>query len=150
MLAWSFSGRCPSMSHTAQGEMEMECDDQPTCGMGLAANADLPTKLGEWAAARAVVLERHTQALDQTDPAGRAEFDAYAALVRMHRAISDNLAHLAQQMAGDRDLPMGRHDAGVMADPNGQTAAFRRLVAIERDLLAMLSAKVAEAEMLLR
>jgi hypothetical protein len=126
--------------------MAMARDDQPTCGRGLAANAVLPAKLAEWTAARATVLERHTQALDRTDPAARAEYEAYAALVHTHRTIADELGRLAQQMAGYRDLPMARHDAAVLADPAGQAAAYQRFVAIEQELLALWSAKVAEAE----
>jgi hypothetical protein len=122
----------------------MAPDDQPTCGTGLAANAVLPATLAAWTAARAEVLERHTQALDRTDPAAREEFAAYTALVDAHRTIAGEFARLAQQMAGYRDLPMGRHDEAVMADPAGQAAAYQRLVAIERELLALLSAKVAE------
>jgi hypothetical protein len=126
-----------------------ENDEQPTCGKGLATNAVLPAKLAELTAAMAEVLERHTKALDMTDPAAREEFGAYAALVQAHRRIADELAALAQQMAGYRDLPMGRHDEAVMADPEGQAEAFRRLVAIERELLSLLTAKVEEGEQLL-
>jgi hypothetical protein len=130
--------------------MEMERDDQPTCGKGLAANAVLPAKLGELTAATAEVLERHTKALDVNDPAAREEFDAYAALVRAHRAVASELAKLAQQMAGYRDLPMGRHDEAMMADPAGQAEAFQRFVAIEREILAFLRTKVEQDERLLR
>jgi hypothetical protein len=130
--------------------MKMEPNDQPTCGQGLAANADLPAKLAELMAAMADVLERHTDALDLTDSAAREEFDAYSALVQAHRTVADELASLAQQMAGYRDLPMGRHDEAALADPQGQAEAFQRLLTTERELLALLSAKVAEGEELLR
>jgi hypothetical protein len=66
----------------------MAPDDQPTCGKGIAANAVLPAKLAELTAATAEVLERHTKALDLTDPAAREEREAYVALVRAHRAIA--------------------------------------------------------------
>jgi hypothetical protein len=130
--------------------MKMEPNDQPTCGKGLAANADLPAKLAELTAAMADVLERHTDALDLTDSAAREEFDAYSALVHAHRTVAGELASLAQQMAGYRDLPMGRHDEAALADPQGQAEAFQRLLTTERELLALLSAKVAEGEELLR
>jgi hypothetical protein len=52
-------------------------------------------------------------------------------------------------MAGYRDLPMARHDEAVMADPAGQAAAFQRLVAVERELLALLRARVESDEQLL-
>jgi hypothetical protein len=70
--------------------------------------------------------------------------------VQAHRAVAGELASLAQQMAGYRDLPMGRHDEAALADPQGQAAAFQRLLTTERELLALLSTKVAEGEELLR
>lgn len=127
----------------------MERDDQPTCGKGLAANAVLPAKLAELMAARAEVLERHTKALDLTDPRARQELDAYTTLARAHRGIATELTKLAQQMAGYHDLPMSRHDVKVMADPKGQAEAFRRFVAVERALLELLQAKLAAEEQLL-
>ena len=126
-----------------------EPDNTPTCGKGLAANAALPARIGELLGATAEVLERHTAALDRTEPAGRAELEAYTALVGAHRAIAGELASLAQQMAGYRDLPMARHDEAVMADPAGQAAAFQRLVAVERELLELLRARVESDEQLL-
>ena len=128
----------------------MEHDDQPTCGKGLAANAVLPAKLAELMDARADVLERHTKALDLTDPNAQTELDAYTKLARGHRDVARELASLAEQMAGYRDLPMARHDPTVMVDPKGQMDAFRRFVAIERELLALLQAKLEGEEKLLR
>jgi hypothetical protein len=124
-------------------------NDQPTCGQGLAANAVLPAKLAELLAARAEVLERHTQAVDLSDPNGQEERKAYTALSRAHRASAAELTKLAQQMAGCRDLPMARHDLTVMANPEGQMEAFRRFVAIEREVLALLQARLEEEQKLL-
>ncbi|HEV8638124.1 MAG TPA: hypothetical protein VG370_28250 [Chloroflexota bacterium] len=128
----------------------MGSDDQPTCGKGLAANAVLPAKLAELMAERADVLERHIKALDLADPNARTESAAYAALARAHRDVAGQLDSLARQMAGCRDLPMARHDQAVMADPNGQMAAFRRFVAIERELVGLLETKLEGEERLLR
>src|SRR3954452_24306874 len=83
---------------------DMERDDQPTCGKGLAANADLPAKLAGLLAARADVLEQHMKALDLTDPASRQERDAYDSLAGTHREIAAELDRMAQQMAGYRSL----------------------------------------------
>jgi hypothetical protein len=129
---------------------DVQGDDRPTCGKGIAANAVLPARLAELMAARAEVLERHTQALDLSDPASRQELDAYTSLVRAHRATADDLARLARQMTAYRDLPMGRHDLSVMADPRGQAEAFRRFVEIERELAALLQTKLEEDERLLQ
>ena len=129
---------------------DIQGDDRPTCGKGVAANAVLPARLAELMAARAEVLERHTRALDLTDPASRQELDAYTSLVRAHRAIANDLARLARQMAAFRDQPMGRHDLAVMADPSGQAEAFGRFVGIERQLAALLQTKLEEEQRLLQ
>jgi hypothetical protein len=124
----------------------MEDNDEPTCGKGIAANAVLPAKLAELMNARAEVLDQHTRALDLTDTNARIENDAYAQIVRAHREIGVALDNLARQMAGCRDLPMGRHDMNVMADPKGQMEAFRQFVHTERELSEFLRAKVEEDE----
>jgi len=128
---------------------QMEHGDRPTCGEGLAANAVLPAKLAELMAAQAEVLERHTRALDLTDATSQNELDAYTKLERAHRDVAGELADLAEEMARYRDLPMGRHDMAVMTDPKGQMEAFRRFVAVERELLEQLQAKLeGEGELL--
>jgi hypothetical protein len=126
------------------GEVEV-----PTCGKGLAANADLPAQLSRLLIARAEILERHMRALDLTDADAKQEHEAYTSLVHAHRAIGRELDGLARQMAGYHDLPMGRHDMAVMADPHGQAEAFRQFVDTERDLLELLKTRVAEAEKML-
>ena len=101
--------------------------------------AALPAKLADLMSARAEVLERHTRALDLDDAAGRQEFDAYTALVGAHREVAAELAALAQQMSGHRDLPMAPHDTAVLSGPLGQAEAFQRFKAIERELVELLS-----------
>jgi hypothetical protein len=128
----------------------MDHDDQPTCGEGLAANAVLPAKLAELMSARAEVLKRHTRALDLSDTAAQEELDAYTSLERAHRDVASELADLAEEMASYRNLPMGRHDMTVMTDPKEQMEAFRRFVAVEQELLALLQATLEVEEKLLR
>ena len=127
----------------------MDHDDEATCGKGIAAGADLPARLGQLLAARAEVLERHTRALDVDDANGRREHDAYMDLVGRHRAIAADLDALAQQMRSYRDLPMAAHNMEVMMDPNGQMAAFKTFVDIERELAAFLQTSVEENEKML-
>ena len=129
---------------------QMEHDDRPTCGEGLAANAVLPAKLAELMSAQAEVLKRHTQALDLTDATTQKELNAYTRLERAHRGVASELASLAEEMASYRNLPMGRHDMTVMTDPKGQMEAFQRFVAVERELLVLLQAKLEAEEKLLR
>ena len=129
---------------------QMEHDDWPTCGEGLAANAVLPAKLAELMSAQAEVLKRHTQALDLTDATTQKELNAYTRLERAHRGVASELASLAEEMASYRNLPMGWHDMTVMTDPKGQMEAFQRFVAVERELLVLLQAKLEAEEKLLR
>jgi hypothetical protein len=114
-----------------------------TCGQGLAEHAPLPAKLGELTAAVSDILERHTKALDLTDGNSKREYDAYRDLVRKHRGVANQLQETAMQMAGYRDLPMGRHDMKAMASPE-VIEAFERFVRIEQELLALLKARLEE------
>jgi hypothetical protein len=118
-------------------------DDQPTCGKGLAENSVLPAKLGELVASMADVLEAHLPALDITDEASRAEREAYMDLVRENREVAVQLEAIAAQMAGYRDLPMGRHLAQAMAGPR-VLDSFQRFVSVEQELLAFLRDRVEE------
>jgi hypothetical protein len=52
--------------------------------------------------------------------------------------------------ANCRDMLMPRHDAAILSDPRGQMEAFQRFVAIERELVALLDAKLQREETLLR
>lgn len=117
-------------------------DTEPTCGKGIAANAALPAKLAALLASQAEVLKRHAKALDLTDSNTQLELDAYTSLERAQRGVANDLARLAEEMAGYRSLPMGRHDMAVMIDPNGQMDAFRQFVALEREILELLQAKL--------
>jgi hypothetical protein len=96
------------------------------------------------------VLKRHTRALELADAAAQKELDAYTSLERAHRDVASELADLAEEMASYRNLPMGRHDMTVMTDPKGQMEAFRRFVAVEQELLALLRATLEVEEKLLQ
>jgi hypothetical protein len=120
-------------------------DDQPTCGKGLAENSTLPAKLGQIVAAMADVLEVHTEALDSSDPHAQAERRAYAKLVEQNRAAAAQLARIASDMAGYRDLPMGRHDMTAMRRPK-TVEVFEKLVRMKEELRESLQ-KTAERDL---
>jgi hypothetical protein len=112
-----------------------------TCGQGLAEHAPLPGKLAELMAAMANNLELHMAALDLGDHNAKREHEAYASLVRQHREIAERLGRISREMAGYRDLPMGRHDANAMSGE--QVAdAFRDLIALESQSLDSLRRQV--------
>jgi hypothetical protein len=116
-------------------------ETQPTCGKGLAEHSVLPAKLGEWTASVAENLELHMKALDLTDENSRRERDAYLELAKQYRQIAPQLQTTARQMAGYRDLPMGRHDPEAMASPK-TGEAFEKFVRLEQELLELLQQRV--------
>ena len=115
----------------------MSTSDQPTCGKGLAENSILPAKLSELMTAMVENLEAHMKALDLTDQNSRAEYEAYESLAKEHKQLAVQLQSVADQMAGYRVLPMGRHDEAAMAHPRIRDA-FEKLVQYKRELLALL------------
>jgi hypothetical protein len=122
--------------------------EQPTCGAGLAAHSALEAGLADLTAAVADVLDAHIPALDLTDGAARAEHDVYQDLVRGHRAAAAQLRALADRMASQRGLPMGRHDESVMSEPAARDS-FAAYVSAKRDLLAHLQAGLEQDEEML-
>jgi hypothetical protein len=116
-------------------------DDQPTCGQGLAEHSQLPAILARLMAATANVLERHQAALVLDDEHARREHEAYGSLAKAHRTLAEGLQSTAREMAGYRDLPMGRHDEQVMMS-TGALDAFEGFVKAERELLALVEAAV--------
>ena len=115
----------------------MNASEQQTCGKGLAENSVLPAKLGELISAMAENLETHRKALDLTDQNSRAEDDAYEKLLKELRQISAQLSVTASEMAGYRDLPMGRHDQKAMTHPRVEET-FEKFVQSKRGLLEFL------------
>jgi hypothetical protein len=115
--------------------------EQMTCGQGLAENSVLPTQAGELIEAVAEVLEVHMRALDQSDPSSRREYEAYRKLAESHRLAGRRLIQLGQEMAGYRDLPMGRHDMAAMKAP-AVAESFRRFVELEQELFVLLHQRI--------
>jgi hypothetical protein len=122
--------------------------DEPTCGQGLAEHSALPAKLGELIDAVAENLEVHLAALDPTDEATEPERAAYVELTRQHRDLAARLRTIGREMAGYRDLPMGRHDPSAMASPR-VFAAFEAFVQREEELLALFHYRLAEDRQML-
>jgi hypothetical protein len=115
----------------------MNAPDQPTCGKGLAENSILPAQISKLIAAMAKNLEVHMKALDLTDENSSAEFDAYEQLVKQLQQTALQLQLTANQMAGYRDLPMGRHNQKEMTHPRVREA-FENFLMHKRELLSLL------------
>ena len=126
----------------------MATEEQQTCGKGLAENSVLPAKLGNLISAMAENLAVHMTALDLTDPASRAEHDAYEKLIGGLRQSAAALQVTASEMAGYRDLPMGRHDPVAMTQPEVR-AAFESYLAHKQTLYSLLKETVERDDELL-
>ena len=115
----------------------MSMNEPHTCGNGLAERSALPARLSALTAAMADVLEKHQQTLDLTDDNARAELTAYQLLASDYRNLTSQLRATADHMVGYRDLPMARHHAHAMIEPE-MHGAVATLVKRERDLAALL------------
>ena len=115
--------------------------DPQTCGKGLAENSPLPGKLSELTGAMAGILETHREALEMRDASSRREDEAYRELAEAHRKISGELRETSRSMAGNRDLPTGKHNPAVMSSSKA-VQAFERFVKVEGELAAMLQRRL--------
>jgi hypothetical protein len=115
--------------------------DQQTCGKGLAEHSLLPARFGDLVAAVAENLEAHMPALDLDDDDSKREHEVYGRLVERHRALAEGLRAVGEEMAAQRDLPMGRHDEQAMSSPRVREA-FERFVDAERGLLELLEQRM--------
>jgi hypothetical protein len=122
-------------------------DTQPewTCGMGLAAGAELPGRMADLLSVMARNLELHMRSLDSNDPAANQELVAYQRLIGRMRDVSSYLEAIAGEMIDYRDLPMAPHDEAALNSPEVHEA-FQALIAAERDLAAYLTASANEFE----
>lgn len=107
----------------------------------MAEHSALPATLAELTGAVGAILELHMKALDLTDQNSRQEFDAYRDLVNKHRDLAAQLHTTATEMAGYRDLPMGRHDPRAMASP-AAVDAFEAFVKLEHELATLLEKRL--------
>jgi hypothetical protein len=119
-----------------------------TCGQGLAEHAPLHDRLAEVMASMADNLEVHMAALDLADSNARREHEAYANLLSQHRDIANRLVRLSREMAGYRDLPMGRHDDKAMSAER-VAPDFQRLIEREGRLLETLRSQLESHRMML-
>jgi hypothetical protein len=118
-------------------DKSMNAQEQPTCGKGLAENSAFPAQIGKVVAAMAENLETHMKALDLTDKHSSAEYTAYENLVKELKQSALQLHLAAKQMAGYRDLPMGRHIEKEMIHPRVRET-FDRFINQKQELLSLL------------
>jgi hypothetical protein len=123
-------------------------EQPPTCGQGLAQNSLVPGKIGELTAAMAETLSAHMQMLDMNDPRTKPEYETYFQLSNEQRETAARLLATANEMAGARDLPMGRHHITGQLSTHLREA-FAKYVRAEQELLALLQQTTEQDETLL-
>ena len=119
-----------------------------TCGKGLAAHAAIPAGIAELLRGLAANLHAHVPTIDVADPHGEAERRAYVGLAEQYDAVAAQLSRAALEMEGCRDLPAARHHEEALADP-ALLDTFRRFVAVETELAALLARSAEEDAQLL-
>jgi hypothetical protein len=107
-------------------------EEPTTCGEGLAANAELPRAASALLQTMADNLEAHLATLDLSDGHARRERDACLHLAAEQRRIAARLDTVAEEMAGYRELPQGRHDHEALASDAVRSAFARFAAARER------------------
>ena len=122
--------------------------EQPTCGQGLAEHAAIPAGIAEVAEAMADNLQLHMNALDLDDDAARQEHSVYLRLAEEYRQAATRLRVVGQEMAAQRDLPMGRHDQQALGSQE-VAEAFRRFVTAKEELVAVLQRLLQQDQQLL-
>jgi uncharacterized protein YndB with AHSA1/START domain len=129
-------------------EADMDAEEVPTCGKGLAENSTLPARFSELIAAMAENLELHTKTLDLSDGNARLENEVYEKLVKTQRDIAARLMTLAGEIYSYYDLPIAKHDEKKLSDPK-IAEAFKNFTLLEQELIIMLNKRRRREEKIL-
>jgi hypothetical protein len=116
-------------------------EDELTCGQEIAADAEVPEKLGRLMAHVATNMEVHAR-WAATDPRGTRERDGLLAIAREYQAMADAAMRAAVAMRAMKDLPQTPHDPARL-DRAGQTRWMREKIALQLEFARLL---VAHAE----
>ena len=112
-------------------------DEELTCGMELAQNADVPEKLGALMSHVAENLEAHARWVGAASEPAKREHDAMLAVAAAYRAIGTAGRDAAQLMRSLASLPPAPHDPAAR-DLAAFTAWMKAKVALQREVAAML------------
>lgn len=126
---------------------EILSEPPPTCGVGLAQHATVPTRIGLLFRALADTLELHRGTLMLNDPNARAEDYAYQHLASSYRQLAMLVQGTASKMAGYSELPAAAHDPRAFGPDH--VKAFARYVKAQSRLLSILKGAAERDEELL-
>ena len=123
--------------------------DMPTCGQMMASRAPIPAKLSEAAATVADMLEAHA-ALMGKDKESVNEAKMLKTLAKSHRQVSAGMLKTSEEMKKVGSTPAAPHDmAKMMSDPK-LTEASKKMIEIQKELIALLQKSVAEDEAMMK
>ena len=119
----------------------------PTCGQALSQMSAAPAKVAEITAAVAEMFSAHAALMDQAkDEASLAEAKGLRAIAALHRQMSNLASKTAAAMKAAESWPAAPHDmAKFSADPK-LTAASKKALAAQKDLIVLLQKMVADME----
>jgi uncharacterized protein YndB with AHSA1/START domain len=108
----------------------------PTCGAGLAQHASISRRIAVYLSELAETLELHRELLIENDRESVTEDLVYRELTARHRHLANRLRDVADYLAQQRDLPMGRHDESRWSDRHQK--ALTRFVQAQDALASVL------------
>jgi hypothetical protein len=117
---------------------------EPSCGQEIAADAEVPEKLGKLMAHVATNMETHANWAGLTQ-AGRKERDALMAVAREYRAIADASNRAATAMLAMKDLPPTPHEPSQL-DRAGQAKWMRAKIQMQLQFAQLLTQHAAASK----
>jgi hypothetical protein len=118
---------------------------EPTCGQMVAGMAAIPAKLSEGADSVADIWDAHA-ALMGKDKDSQAEAKALRALARGHKQIAASLKKASEEMKKASSWPSAPHDMAKMTSDPKLAAASQRLMAAQKDIIALMQKSLADME----
>jgi len=126
---------------------ELLVDSTPTCGIGLARHATIPSRIATMLDGLAQTLALHRRMLVLDDVHARQEDHVYGELASRWTQIAALVSEAAALMGGQRELPMGAHDAAAWGQEH--LRAFETFVRGQSQLLALLRVAAERDEQML-
>ena len=119
----------------------------PTCGQALAQMSAAPSKVAEITAAVADMFAAHAALMDQgKDEASLAEAKGLRAIATLHRQMSSDATKTAAAMKAAESWPAAPHDMAKFSTDPRLTAATKRAVTAQKELIVLLQKMVADME----
>jgi uncharacterized protein YndB with AHSA1/START domain len=126
---------------------ELLVDSTPTCGLGLARHATIPSRIATMLDGLAQTLELHRQMLVLDEANARQEDQVYGDLAARWTQVAALVSQAAAQMGAQRELPMGAHDPAAWGQEH--LRAFETFVRGQSQLLALLRVAAERDEQML-